>query len=64
MRVNAINMLNQASVCIEGRKPDTGAYAYMLEELAGHLADVRDGRHTWEEFAECYCLTERDRPND
>ncbi|WP_311271266.1 hypothetical protein [Sphingobium sp. WCS2017Hpa-17] len=60
MRINAINMLNQAAKAIskEGRK---FAYDYSLQQLAEHLGDVRDGKHTWEEFAEFYCLTERDR---
>lgn len=64
MRVNVIGLLNQASDCIENRAPDTGAYGYMLSELAGHLAAVRDGSATWDEFAELYCLTERDRPKE
>lgn len=64
MRVNIISLLNQASNCIENRKPNTGAYGYVLGELAGHLATVRDGGATWEEFAELYCLTERDRPKE
>ena len=56
MRVNLINMLRQAADTIEHRRRDDGAYAFMLEEVAGHLADVRDGKHTWDEFAEAYCL--------
>lgn len=60
MRVNAVNMLRQASRAIDPKK-DTGAYEFMLDELSQHLAMVRDGQHTWEEFAEAYCLTERDR---
>ena len=60
MRINAINMLRQSANAID-RERDHGAYAYMLEEIAGHLEDVREGRHTWEEFAEFYCLTTHDR---
>lgn len=60
MRCNAINMLRQAADAIDPRKDD-GAYAFMLGEIADHLGQVRDGLHTWEEFAELYCLTERDR---
>lgn len=60
MRVNAVNMLRQASKAIDPER-DHGAYAFMLDELADHLGQVRDGKHTWEEFAEAYCLTERDR---
>ena len=61
MRCSAIGLLKQAADTIEHRRKDEGAYAYMLGELADHLAGVRDGNHTWEEFAEFYCLTERDR---
>lgn len=61
MRVNVIGLLNQAADCIEHQRADDGAYAYMLGELAGHLRDVRDGKHTWDEFAEAYCLTDADR---
>jgi len=57
MKVNAIGLLRNAAHCIENRKRDDGAYAYSLEQLADHLIDVRDGKHTWEEFAEFYCLT-------
>jgi len=60
MRVNAINMLRQASKAItrEGR---LHGYDFSLAELARHLGEVRDGKHSWEEFAEFYCLTEKDR---
>lgn len=61
MRWNVINMLRQAQDCIEQRKRDDFGYAFGLEELGRHLAEVRDGKHTWDEFAEFYCLTERDR---
>jgi hypothetical protein len=57
MKLNAINMLKQAASTIENRRKDDGGYAWALEQLADHLADVRDGRHTWQEFAEGYCLT-------
>lgn len=60
MRVNAVNMLRQAARAIDPER-DVGAYGFMLEELSQHLAMVRDGQHTWDEFAEVYCLTERDR---
>ena len=59
MRVNAINMLRQAARAIDPAA--TGAYDLMLEQLGLHLADLRDGKTTWAEFAEFYCLTERDR---
>jgi hypothetical protein len=60
MKINAINMLRQSVNAIDPKR-DRGSYAYMLEQLAEHLEDVREGRHTWEEFAEFYCLTDRDR---
>ena len=60
VRCNAINMLKQASNAItkEGRR---FGYDFSLEELARHLGEVRDGQHSWEDFAEFYCLTARDR---
>lgn len=63
MRVNACNMLRQAAETIENRKADKGAYAFMLEQLSEHLGMIRDGQASWDEFAELYCLTERDRSN-
>ena len=55
MRVNITGVLRQAAACIDPEK-DTGAYAYMLGEIAGHVEDVRAGRHTLEEFADAYCM--------
>ncbi len=63
VRVNVIGLLRQSADTIEHRRRDDGAYAFMLSELAEHLAAVRDGKHTWDEFAEAYCLTVRDRAN-
>ncbi len=60
MKINAVNMLRQAARAIYPKR-DRGAYAFMLEELAEHLEQVRDGQHTWDEFAQAYCLTETDR---
>lgn len=60
MRVNVVNMLRQAAKAIDPRKDD-GAYAFMLDELSDHLEMVRDGQHTWDEFAQAYCLAEQDR---
>ena len=60
MRVNAIGLLKQAADTSDHRRKDRGSYAYMLGELADHLADVRAGKHTWEEFAQFYCLTPAD----
>lgn len=62
MRWNIINMLAQAKNCLENRERDVGGYAYGIECLMENLEQVRDGKATWDEFAEFYCLTERDRP--
>ena len=43
MRFNVCNLLRQAADTIEHRRRDEAAYAYMLEQLAEHLALVRDG---------------------
>lgn len=60
MKLNAPNMLRQAARAIDPRKDD-GAYVWALEQLAEHLEDVREGRHTFEEFAQAYCLTKQGR---
>lgn len=31
---------------------DKFGHAFMLGEFGRHLAEVRDGKHTWEEFGE------------
>lgn len=61
MRINAINMLRQAADAIDPAR-DQGGYAYMLKGMSEVLAELRDGKITWDEFAESFCLTERDRP--
>jgi len=60
MRCNVINMLSQSAAAITHQGRQFG-YDFSLQELARHLGEVRDGMHSWEEFAEFYCLTERDR---
>lgn len=60
-RVNVCNMLRQAADTIKHRRADKGAYAFMLEQLSEHLEMLRDDPSLWGEFAEIYCLTERDR---
>lgn len=62
MKVNVRNMLRQAADTIEHRKPDRGAYAFMLEQFADHLDDLCNGKHTWEEFADFYCLNSAQVP--
>lgn len=61
MRINAINMLRQSSRLIDGYKGDDGSYSWMLGEFATALEQLRAGETTWEDFAETFCLTERDR---
>jgi len=60
MRINAINMLRQASRTMT-RQGRSFGYDSTLEILAEHLEMVREGKASWEQFAEVYCLTERDR---
>lgn len=55
MRCNLANLLRQAAAKIDPKR-DTMAYAYMLREVADHITDVREGRHTLDEFAEAYCM--------
>ena len=62
MRWNIINMLRQAQECLERSDRDVGGYAYGLECLRENLERLRDGKCSFEEFAEFYCLTERGRP--
>ncbi len=56
MKCNLAGLLRQAADCIDPEK-DSAAYAYMLGEVADHINDVREGRHTLAEFAEHYCMT-------
>ena len=56
MKVNITGMLRGAWKSIDPAL-DRGSYAYMLEELIGHVEDVRAGRHTLAEFADFYCMT-------
>lgn len=56
MRVNITGLLRSARSLIH-EDEDRGAYAYMLEELIGHIEAVRKGEHTLEEFADFYCMT-------
>ena len=57
MKTNLENMLRNASQAINPRK-DKGSYAYMLTQVADHIAQVRDGSATLAEFAEFYMMTE------
>ncbi len=56
MKVNITGALRGAIRAFDPKR-DTGAYAFLLEEIMGHVEDVRAGRHTLEEFADFYCMT-------
>lgn len=45
MRINIQNMLRQAGHAIPSHR-DTGAYSYVLQQLAGHLLQLRDRTQT------------------
>ena len=55
MRCNSANMLMQASRAIDP-ETDRGAYAFALEEMAGHIKQVRDGSVSLDEFADFYMI--------
>ncbi len=56
MKVNITGLLRGAVRSIDPEL-DKGAYAFMLEELIGHIEAVRAGEHSLEEFADFYCMT-------
>lgn len=56
MKANLAHLLRQAADAINPRK-DHGAYAYMLEQVADHIDEVKAGNHTLGEFAEFYGMT-------
>ena len=55
MKVNITGLLRGALRAIDPERDD-GAYAFALEELIGHVEDVRAGKHTLEEFADFYVM--------
>jgi hypothetical protein len=55
MRCNSANMLMQASRAIDPEK-DVYAYAFALEDMAGHIRQVRAGTVTLDEFADFYMI--------
>ena len=55
MRCNSAHMLEQAARAIDPKR-DHGAYAFSLEELAGHIRQVRAGTATLEQFADFYMI--------
>lgn len=57
MRVNIAGLLKNAA-----ENTDRKAVAYYvgcIEEVVEHLRDVADGKRTFEEFAEHYCIKPR-----
>lgn len=55
MRCDIANMLKRAAKCVDPKR-DYGAYAFMLEELEGHVRQVRDGTVSLDEFADFYMI--------
>ena len=50
MRCNSANMLRQAARCID--RKHGGTYRFMLEQMAEHIEQVRDGTAMLDEFAD------------
>lgn len=55
MKCDLANALRQARACIDPEK-DRAAYAYLLEEVEGHIRMVRSGEATLDEFADFYMI--------
>lgn len=55
MRCDSANMLKQASRAIDP-ETDRYAYAFALEEMAGHIQQVREGSVSLDEFADFYMI--------
>lgn len=54
-RCNSAHMLEQAASAIDPKRY-SGAYAFALEELAGHIRQVRAGTVTLDQFADFYMI--------
>lgn len=54
-RCDSANMLRNAAAMINPKR-DYGAYAFMLEEMAQHIQQVRRGEVTLDEFARFYMI--------
>ncbi|MDB5707819.1 MAG: hypothetical protein JWN66_4935 [Sphingomonas bacterium] len=63
MNCNLAGLARNAADCISPRK-DRGAYAFMLQELAGHVDQVRAGAVSLDEFADYYKLRPVSPPSD
>ncbi len=55
MKCDLANMLRQARYAIDPKR-DRYGYAFSLKELENHVRDVRDGKHTLDEFADFYMI--------
>ena len=59
MKVNITGLLRGIQSAVDPDK-DKGAYAYAVDELIGHIDDVRTGLVTLKEFTDFYCITPGD----
>lgn len=56
MKINLAHLLRQSAEAIAPKR-DRAAYAFMLNEVADHIDQVKCGEHSLAEFAEYYCIT-------
>ena len=72
MRVDLAGLIKNAAACLDeldselrdARPRDkegidsiqAESYAFQLRELVKHVKELREGKHTLDEFAEFYCL--------
>lgn len=54
-RCDSAHMMRNAAKCINPKK-DRGAYSFMLEEMAGHIEQVRKGEVSLAGFARFYMI--------
>lgn len=55
MKINLASLARNAAEAIDPKR-DRGAYAFVLEELAGHVEMVRSGKATLAQFAALYMI--------
>ena len=59
MKVNLDGLIKNSQKCLQSSRDGAGPmFAYCLGELRGHIQDVVDGKATFDEFADFYCLKE------
>jgi hypothetical protein len=61
MKCDLANMLRNAAECIDA-EADRGAYRFSVEEVVRHIEEVREGKHTLDEFADFYMLRPKVQP--